>query len=214
MADAIVSAKNCAKCGALKALTEFHVLNSRRDGRKSYCKQCIQSYSAARYRAHRERKLAVNRAWVERNQARMNAARVAWAKANRERMRVVAAAWYRSTKAAGRDPSAWRKANPEKHRAAKRKYARANLAKYAASCAARLAKRLQATPSWANKFFIAEAYDLAQRRTQLLGYRWHVDHIVPLRSPLVCGLHVHNNLQVIPAIANLSKNNRRWPDMP
>jgi len=69
------------------------------------------------------------------------------------------------------------------------------------------------TPKWANQFFIQEIYDLAQLRTKATGFKWHVDHIVPLQSKLVCGLHVEHNLQVIPAIKNCSKGNHYWPDM-
>ena len=61
-----------------------------------------------------------------------------------------------------------------------------------------------------------EIYDLAARKTALKTGgvdRWEVDHIVPLQSPIVCGLHVEHNLQVIPASKNRSKHNRHWPDM-
>lgn len=41
-----------------------------------------------------------------------------------------------------------------------------------------------------------------------------VDHIVPLRHPLVCGLHVQDNLQLSTERFNKIKGNRFWPDMP
>ncbi len=109
---------------------------------------------------------------------------------------------------------AWNAANPDKNRASKRKWAAANAAKINAKTTRRQAAKLQAAPSWANLFFIEEAYDLARRRTKTTGIRWEVDHIVPLQSEQVCGLHVEHNLRVIPKTENQAKGNRHWPDMP
>lgn len=200
--------KTCAKCGVSKPLTDFHVLNCRKDGRKSYCKVCIKTYSAARYKANPEHQLAVNAAWREKYPDRQKAANDAWCSKNKDRIKVVSAEWHRAHR------GVWKKANPEKDKAHKLNYRKANPEKWPGYCAARLARKLNATPSWANKFFIEEAYALAQLRTKVLGFRWHVDHVVPLRSDLVSGLHVEANLQVIPWRDNLIKHNSRWPDMP
>lgn len=58
----------------------------------------------------------------------------------------------------------------------------------------------KATPKWADKNKIKEIY--ASRKEGM-----HVDHIIPIRGELVCGLHVETNLQVIPAWQNMSKSN-------
>lgn len=53
-----------------------------------------------------------------------------------------------------------------------------------------------------------EAHDLRLRRNKITGINWHVDHIIPLNGKLVSGLHVWNNLRVIPARLNMEKGNR------
>jgi hypothetical protein len=112
----------------------------------------------------------------------------------------------------------WQRDNKEKRNAAIAKYQKRHPERLAAtraqSSAKRRARRIGSTPAWANRFFIGEAYRLARLRSQLLGYEWEVDHIVPLRSDIVCGLHVEHNLQVIAATDNTKKSNRVWPDMP
>lgn len=94
------------------------------------------------------------------------------------------------------------------------RWARNNPGKVYVHCVSYRARKKSAFPKWANRFFIAEAYDLARRRTEATGIKWNVDHIVPLKSPLVCGLHVEHNLRVIPATVNQQKKNVWWPEMP
>jgi hypothetical protein len=69
-------------------------------------------------------------------------------------------------------------------------------------------------PQWADMDAASSVYKYA-RALRAAGLDVEVDHIVPLRSKRVCGLHVHNNLRVISALANRQKKNMRWPeDMP
>ena len=85
-----------------------------------------------------------------------------------------------------------------------------NLPMYAANAAKNRAAKMQRTPKWLTEddlWIIKQAYKLAALRTKMLGFSWHVDHIIPLQGKLVSGLHVPWNLQVIPAVENISKNN-------
>lgn len=93
-------------------------------------------------------------------------------------------------------------------------YQKANLPRYAAANAKRDADRKQATPEWANFEIIKDYYVRAAAWSKLSNEPHHVDHIVPIRSDLVCGLHCQANLRIIPAYENISKGNRHWPDMP
>jgi hypothetical protein len=86
----------------------------------------------------------------------------------------------------------------------------ANPDKLQAIDARRRAARLHRTPAWLTEddhWMMEQAYDIAQKRTKLFGFSWHVDHVIPLQGKLVSGLHVPHNMQVIPARDNCSKAN-------
>lgn len=57
-------------------------------------------------------------------------------------------------------------------------------------------------------FACKEAHSLARARDEATGIKWSVDHIVPINSKKVSGLHVWNNLQVIPMQVNRIKHTR------
>ena len=72
-------------------------------------------------------------------------------------------------------------------------------------------RRLQKVFSFCSEldeFAFEEAFHLCQLREAITGFKWHVDHIVPLNHKNACGLHVAQNFQVIPAYLNCKKGNR------
>jgi len=162
----------------------------------------------AKYLRHREKMLAKARDAYAKNPGKILERNAEWRKSNPERVAEL--------------KNEWAKSNPEKISAARKRFYRKNREselercsayreenkqRYAAHQAKRRARKYHATPAWANDFFIEEIYDLAKLRTDATGIPWEVDHIVPLQGRKVCGLHVENNLQVIPMVSNRSKSN-------
>lgn len=75
-----------------------------------------------------------------------------------------------------------------------------------------MVQRIIATPPWADFKPIRAVYKEADRLTAATGEKYHVDHIVPLNHPRVCGLHVAWNLRPIPAGPNMAKSNDWCPE--
>lgn len=89
-----------------------------------------------------------------------------------------------------------------------RRYRLAHLPVFAAHTAKRRAAILLRTPPWADLAAIAAIYEEAARASETDFEKWHVDHIVPLQGRRVSGLHVRENLQLLPAPDNHRKNNK------
>ncbi len=116
---------------------------------------------------------------------------------NKDRLKAKAAKWNQENK-------------PQRKEIAK-KWKINNRDMVTASTVKRNSQKLLATPSWARPDKILQLYTEANKLSKETGIKYQVDHIVPLRSKLVCGLHCEDNLQVIPAIENNKKGNRYWP---
>jgi hypothetical protein len=95
----------------------------------------------------------------------------------------------------------WRDNNIEYDKTRNKNYAQSNPDVIRRNAAKRRANKKTQTPSWANLAEIARIYKECPEGC-------HVDHIYPLKSPIMCGLHVENNLQYLPAIENMRKGNR------
>lgn len=182
--------KWCPQCQTQKVLSDFYANRAKSDGLTTQCKSCCKVNATSRRLEKPEVTRAEVRAARERNRNAYNAKRTGEAG---RKYRAKIAEWARAYF------MTYRKAN------------RTRLTAYRAKVRA---AQKRATPSWANSHYIALFYEMAKLERQRLGVHVEVDHIVPLQSPLVCGLHCEHNLQLLTRKANRSKCNRVWPDMP
>ena len=192
--------KQCRRCGGLKEANEFNRDPSRKDGLSSLCQPCARAVVAEWRKKYPERARESKKKWERNNpdKARKSRARRA------ARLKEWKRAYY----------AVWDKVNAHKRASYLTKYRKAHPEKYSAQTAKRLAQKRRAMPVWATANKIAWFYAEARRLSESTGIKHHVDHIVPLISKAVCGLHVEHNLQVVPGSVNTQKQNRFWPDMP
>lgn len=74
--------------------------------------------------------------------------------------------------------------------------------------------RLRNRPKWSDKSKVQLIFVKAKELSLRYSIEFHVDHVVPLRSKYVSGLHTEDNLQVLEKGINLRKKDLYWPDMP
>lgn len=68
----------------------------------------------------------------------------------------------------------------------------------------RRAVKVNALPAWGDK-------DVINSFISSCPEGCHIDHIIPLKGSTVCGLHILENLQYLPAQENLRKSNKVIP---
>lgn len=202
--------KKCSKCGEIKPLDCYYV--RRESGNlRNECKECIAKKAATWKAENRERAAANNRASYHRDIDRTHAVSKAWKSNNKDKV----ADYQRRSKSkpevaakkAAYDRN-WKQANIDKTREWTNRWRHKNPEKIAFLIAKRRAAQKQATPSWFEQELVMRLYKEAEKMGS------EVDHIVPLVSEVVCGLHCWANLQILPRQENIRKGNRRWPDMP
>lgn len=187
--DQIVTEKLCRKCNIVKSISDFHKCSRNKTGVQSKCKICMNAY----YMKHQEKLIKRTRDWEQDNKERKNARQKEWIKNNKEKRSIVIKRYYDN--------------NKEKCKIARTNWENKNPGIKLIYRAKRRAISKKATPVWADINKIKNIYkEAAQMREQ--GIDVHVDHIIPLKNNLVCGLHVHNNLRIVNAVENLQKSNK------
>lgn len=134
------------------------------------------------------------KAYREKNKASIQAERKAKYQREKEERRAASKAWRDTHKEQNRKTiDAWHEKNPGAKMEMNRR---------------RKLKQKQATPSWADTAAMRLIYNEAADLSKRSGRKLHVDHIIPINSPYVCGLHCPQNLQVVSAAKNMAKHNK------
>lgn len=212
--------KKCTRCGETKPVTEFPNDRSRKDGKFPHCKECNRKHASEwrsenpdgfkkYYKDNKDAVLSKTQAWRNENLEHTRSYAREYYAANTSEQRQRSRAWKSKNKQAVAE---YNKAYKTAHSIALADQARAwrenNKHLRSAAESKRKAAKLRATPVWFERDKVLLIYEKAQE------FGAHVDHVVPLKHPLVCGLHCWHNLQLLPPDINCSKGNRRWPDMP
>lgn len=203
--------KRCSKCKQVKPVDEFYQAAGKPT---AACKSCklkacaerrvrkasqIQAWMADYYRRNRQKVLDRTKAYQARPEVKHRETerhRIRWLR-DRERLAPIRKA----------------KVDPAKVREYSRLHYRKNKSAYLAKWAERRSTKLRATPAWADLNAIKAIYEKCRQRREATGLPYEVDHIVPLVSPTVCGLHVEHNLRIILMQANRAKSNKLVEDI-
>jgi len=117
-----------------------------------------------------------------------------WRLENRDRLKILARESY--------------EINIESRKEAQKKWNDKNKGRVRKYKKERKLRVLMAVPKWVDSELINTVYEKA------VLFNMEVDHIVPIKSDIVCGLHCWENLQLLIKSENRSKSNFHWPDMP
>ena len=185
--------KQCANCKETKPYSEFSKHKQKPDGCYNYCKECKKIKDKESYQKHKESRYASSIEWKSKNTEKVKEYKKKWNHKNKEYFDI------------------WNKENIEAKRNHNKNWKKANKSKVLAATRKRQADKIKRTPLWLTEHdhkVIESKYTMAAWLSGVVGRDYHVDHIIPLRGKNVSGLHVPDNLRIIPAKDNLEKGNK------
>lgn len=219
--------KTCITCLIEKTLSCFDFAKKEKDGFQYICKQCNREW-AKQYRKDNIAKESDRHAkYHAENKDTINARIALWQKNNPDKARANSKRFYENNKESEKERrKKWVESNPnwikdyakqyridnsERFKKYDAEYLQDNKAAIYAKTARRRAIKKQASVSWADHEKIKDIYTECIKISKETGIVHHVDHIIPLQSKYICGLHVETNLQILPWYENLTKLNKFKP---
>lgn len=197
--------KRCYGCGEVKDVSLFNKDRSRRDGLQPLCKSCRKTQREI----NKQAKVAYDKTYYQANKEAKKRKTKIYDSVNRERVRKRKRVYYKNNIDAIRAyKKTYRQANKKRITAQKKAHYQNNKDYYNERSAARRANKKKNTPKFirncpVEKQRMVFAYKLSRLLTETTGVLHHVDHMWPISDG---GPHWSGNLQVIPAVDNLSKH--------
>ena len=188
--------KQCKCCEGIKPTSEFHRDRSRTDGYHPYCKPCKKSKCSP---------ITVAAAAIINERAKQH-----YRRNKKEILKTYQQKYLDNKETIIKQTLEYYYKNREDilaHRAQYRKTPEGK-AKMLCYSSKRRSFHLNATPPWFDAKETLKIYERAKILESQDNVPRHVDHIVPLINNKVCGLHCHQNLQILTKDENLSKGNK------
>ena len=191
--------KTCKLCLIEKPIESFSSHLSTKDRKHSYCKACMKEYLRKHRVETKEKDAKYSKEYREKN---------------KDKLKAKFKDYYSIPENKGKHLkryATWRNESKIKYKAGQKRWRQQNPEKLAYYTSYHHALRKQAVPNWFSEldlFINQEAHRLRRLRNNSTNILWEVDHIIPIAGKIVCGLHVWNNFQVIPAAKNRSKFNK------
>lgn len=219
-----MNTKICTSCKSIKPFSAFSKAKRERDGLQSRCKEC-NSKQSAEYRVNNiDKEKSRHAEYAARNKEKLREYQKGWADKNRDKRLSQKRERYQGIKEEENyrarayhaknaekiklNKKKWRAENIEYRKKYELEYVENNRDKINAKNSRRRAQLMRAIPLWANFDKIRSVYSECARITKDTGIEHHVDHIVPLKSKIVCGLHCEDNLQILTGSENSIKHNK------